>query len=330
MLHSIENRPYGKPPKRLLPWLLLGLLLLALLFVGQWLWLTRSATAAETQILLPSERAPLIMSLRGQQAIFWSTILSVGTLLLALLLAVAPLPWWMRLWAALGWGNGARLARIAVQQQEEQDAEKWVAAQATLLQAEQALAHPAAQTDAQNTVLTQPVAGTVPPSGTQPTGAQPSNAQPPGTQPAGVQPPGTQPPGTQPPGVQPPGTQPPSAPLPGVQPPGILPPGTPPPDAQPAVLPPGTPPPTQPAAPPPGTPPAQDLQALLAQEDKLDIEELTDIGDILSSFKESDEISPYLLALSQSLDDVDVLTLIPKSNQVAAQLAAGKRRPTVK
>ncbi len=331
MIHSIENRPYGKPPKRLLPWLLLGLLLIVLLLVGQWLWLMRSIAGAETPILLPSERAPLLMSLRGQPAIFWSTIITGVALVLALLVAVSPLPWWMYLMATLGWGNGARLARVAVQQQKAQSAEAWVAEQAAFEQAAQAQTNPADPSGAQATASNQPATGTVQPPGTQPAGVQPPGTQPgvqqPGAPQLGAPQPGTQPPGTVPPGAPQPATQPAQ---PGTLPPGVQPPGVPPP---PGTVPPGAPtatPPAQPGAQPPGAPPSQDLQALLEEEKKLDIGELTDIGDMLSSFKESDEISPYLVALSNSLDDVDVMTLSPKANQIAAQLAAGERRPTAK
>jgi len=308
MLHSVENLPYRKPANRLLPWLLMGVLLLALLFVILWLLLQRgAATGVETQIVLPSERAPLMTSLREQPPIFWSTIIASTALVMALLVALSPLSWWMHLVATFGWGNGARMARSAVQHQEVQAAEQWVAAQAAFVQEAQAAANPAEPPGAQPTAQNQPVAGTVPPPGVQsPGGAAP--APQPGAQP-GAQPPGTPAPGTPPPGV-----------TPEALPAGAQAPGAPQPAPQPA--PPGT--------QPPGAPPSQNLQALLAQEEKLDIEELTDIGDIMSSFKESDEISPYLLALSNSLDEVDVMTLITKSRQVATDLATGTRRPTGK
>lgn len=54
----------------------------------------------------------------------------------------------------------------------------------------------------------------------------------------------------------------------------------------------------------------------------MDIKELTDIGDILSSFKESDDIPAQLLALSQSLDDVDLDALVAHSRRVATRLTA--------
>ena len=54
----------------------------------------------------------------------------------------------------------------------------------------------------------------------------------------------------------------------------------------------------------------------------MDLKELTDIGDILSSFKESDEISAQLLALSQSLDEVAIDALVAHSRRVATRLAA--------
>lgn len=65
---------------------------------------------------------------------------------------------------------------------------------------------------------------------------------------------------------------------------------------------------------------------MLATEEKMDLKELTDIGDILSSFKESDEVSAQLLALSQSLDDVDLDALVAHSRRVATRLTAANAR----
>src|SRR5262249_13099413 len=58
------------------------------------------------------------------------------------------------------------------------------------------------------------------------------------------------------------------------------------------------------------------------QEEKIDLEEITDIGDILSSFKDNEIVSPYLLALSQGLDDIDAATLITRCRRVTASLVA--------
>lgn len=54
----------------------------------------------------------------------------------------------------------------------------------------------------------------------------------------------------------------------------------------------------------------------------MDLKELADIGDILSSFKENDDIPAQLLALSQSLDEVAVEALVEHSRRVAGRLAA--------
>ncbi len=320
MVESMENRADAKLLKRLLPWLLaLICLLIALVFVLQSLLTNPPPAAAATQIALPSERAPLLLSLRAQQPIFWSSVIGAVALLLALLVAASPLTWWMRLWAAFGWGPSAQLARMAVQhqkqQQEQQAMDQWIAEQAVLY---------AEQTQTQAfTPPNAPAPGVQAPDTPQPVGGQPPNAQTPGTQIPGTPQPGA--PGTQP-AAQTPGT-----PQPGT----ILPqPGMPPgaqPGTQPSAQPeqpgaPQPPAPQTPGAPAPVAPPSEALQALLVEEEKLDLAELTDIGDLLSSFKESEGVSPQLLALSQSLDEVDVTILVAQTRQLAATLAAGKRR----
>ena len=72
---------------------------------------------------------------------------------------------------------------------------------------------------------------------------------------------------------------------------------------------------------------------MLETEEKVDISELTDIGDILSSFKDNEDVSAQLLALSQSLDAVEVEELAAHTKRVAARLKAANfpaRRPVGK
>lgn len=64
------------------------------------------------------------------------------------------------------------------------------------------------------------------------------------------------------------------------------------------------------------------LQQILAAEEKVDIKELTDIGDILNSFKDNDEIPAQLLTLSQSLPDVALVDLAAHCRRIAAELTA--------
>lgn len=343
MIESVNLQPTVKVSQRqLLPLILLGLLLVALLLIGQWLWLTHTLSAPEPQTVLPSERMPLLDSLLRQKTIVVSLLASAFTMLLAVLAAVSPLTWWARLLGLFRKAPAAQYMNAALWNQEPQTAEEWVAAQAALLGVPPtgvatepgAAAHPG-QVPGVPLVSGQPLPGQQP--GTPPAPGQPS------TLPAGQQPPAQQPtapgqplPGQQPgmppasdqPGTLPAGQQPPPAQQPGT--PGQAPaPGAPPAPGQ-QPLPAGQQPPAQqPGAPqPPGQPapaappPQQGLQQLLATEEKMDIKELTDIGDILSSFKENDDVPAQLLALSQSLGEVDIDALVAHSRRVVTRLTA--------
>lgn len=341
MIESVNLHPTPKVPQRqLLPLILLGMLLVALLLLGQWFWLTRTFSVPEPQIVLPSERIPLVASLLRQKAIVVSLAASAFTMLLALLAAVSPLTWWARLLSLFGKAPAGQYMSAVLRGQEPQTAEEWVAAQAAFLGvpptvlATEALATPQpGQAPGVPPAQGQPSSGQ-PPAGQQP-GAPPAPGQP-GTLPAPAQQPGApgQPPqpgappapgqpGTLPAGQQPPAQQPGTPgqpPQPGAPPaPGQQP--LPADQQQPPAQQPGAPqPPGQPA--PAAPPPQPGLQQLLATEEKMDIKELTDIGDILSSFKESDDIPAQLLALSQSLNEVDLDALVAHSRRVVTRLTA--------
>lgn len=320
MSNPVEARTASKPPQsRVFILLLSSMLLITFLLIGQWLWLTHSLSPSTVAMSLPSERAPLIDSLLRQKAIVWSLILSAATMLIALFVAVSPLPWWIRLRIRFGQASGAQPMNEVWWGQEPQSAEEWVAAQAALAGA------PPSPVAGQpgSPPPDQAAAATVAASGQPPQPGQASGA--PGQQPPspnGQQAPGQPAQQSGAPGQPPqagapaqPGVPQPGQPIaPGQQPPppnGQQAPGQP---AAPGQQPP------QPGA--PGQQSQQDLQQLLAQNETLDVKELTDIGDILSSFKENDEIPPHLLALSQSLGEIDGKTLLAKSERVAAQLKA--------
>ena len=329
MIESVNIQPVNTLPQRqFLPLFVLGMLLVALLLMGQWFWLTHSLSVPEPQVVLPSERAPLLSSLFRQKGIVLSLLTSAGTMVLALLVAVSPLSWWAHFMGVSSKMPNGPSGRQPLWGQEPQSAEEWVAAQAAYLGVPPA------------TLL---AGGAVPPG--QPPGMPPlapgqPAAQPPGTPGAPPAPgqPGTLPAG-QPPAAQPPGT-PGAPPVPGQQPtaqqpgapqtqqpvaPGQAPqPGAPPaPGQQPAAPPaPGQQPPPADGQQPVAQPPQPGLQELLATEEKVDINELTDIGDILSSFKDNEDVSAQLLALSQSLDEVEVEALVAHSRRVATRLAA--------
>lgn len=340
MIESVNIQPTTKLSQRpFLTFFLLGTLLVALLLIGQWFWLTQTLSIPEPQVVLPSERAPLLSSLFRQKGIVLSLLTSAGTMVLALLVAVSPLSWWAHFMGVSSKIPGGQPGRLPRWGQEPQSAEEWVAAQAAYLGVPPATLLAGVAVPPGQLPGMPPLAPEQPQPGSSGAPGQPT-AQPPGTPGAPPAPgqPGALPAGQQP-AAQPPGT--PGAPAaPGQQPtaqqpgapqtqqpgaPGLAAqPGAPPaPGQQPAAPPaPGQQPPPadgqQPAAPPP----QPGLQQLLATEEKVDISELTDIGDILSSFKDNEDVSAQLLALSQSLDEVEIEALVAHSRRVATRLVA--------
>lgn len=337
MIESVNMQPAPKLSQRqLLPLFLLGMLLVALLLIGQWFWLTHTLSVPEPQVVLPSERAPLLSSLFRQKGIVLSLLTSAGTMMLALVVAVSPLSWWAHFMGVSSKLPSGQPSRRPLWGQEPQSAEEWVAAQAAALGVPPATLSAAGAAQPGQPPATPPLAPGQPPPGTPGAPGQPA-AQPPGTpgappapgQPGAPPAPGQQPaPGTPGASGAPPAPgQPGAPPAPGQQPapgtPGA--PGAPPAPGQQPGEPPA---PGQPGAPPapsqqPAAQPAQPgLQQLLATEEKVDISELTDIGDILSSFKDNEDVSAQLLALSQSLDAVEIEALVVHTQRVAARLAA--------
>jgi len=326
---EIRPTPHASRRRRLVLWLL-SLLLFTLALLGQWYWLTRTLTPPSAPVLLPAERAPLLDALLRQKVIVWSLMGSAAGMVMAMGVAISPLPWWLYGLTALGKLPGVRFARTSVWGQTQQSAEEWVAAQAALLQLEAVQGAPSGQLGAEVSAAGQEAVDPALPQGQLPPQQDQVGAQQPDGSQAGAQPP---PPGTQHPGAPqpqtPPGTQPtpttqPGAPQPGAPQPGAQPTPTQPAAPQPGAPQPGT---QQPGAPQPGAPQPptqQGLQQLLAQEENVDLKELTDIGDILSTFKDNDDVSPQLLALSQSLEDVDVEALVYRCRRVASRLASGR------
>lgn len=317
MINSREMSITPKPPQKkaggrlLWPALLSGLLI-TLLLIGQWLWLTRLPGVAEAQIVLPAERAPLFTALFRQRAIVWSVTSSAATMALAVIVAVSPLTWWMQLLARFGQTPGAQLARAVLKSQAPQSAEEWVAEQAALLQATPAQTTQVGETTGFPAAMNPAAAGTQ--------FAQNSPEQ--ANQQPGLQQPSVPQPGTPQPGASQPQPQP---GVPQVQSPQ---PGASQPQAPTAVQPPQAAPPA-PQPPTPAPQAQQNLQQLLAQEENIDLKELTDIGDILNSFKDNEDVSPYLLALSQSLGEVEIVTLVDRCRRIAERLAVSNHLRTI-
>lgn len=335
LINPTEIRPTLHAPRRRWPvLLLLCLLLFTLALLGQWYWLTRTLNPPAAPALLPAERAPLLDALFRQQAIVWSLIGSAISMGMALVVAVSPLPWWLYGLAAVGNLPGVRFARTSVWGQAQQSAEEWVAAQEALLQLEGRQGTSAGEPGAEAPAANQGTVDPTIPQSQQPPQADPAPAQPgaqPPPQPGGQQP-GAPQPGAQQSGAQATPTQP-GAPQSGAPQPGNqqnqTQPGTQQPQSeQPGAQQPGAPQSgaQQPGAPQPGVPQPptqQGLQQLLAQEENVDLKELTDIGDILNTFKDNDDVSPQLLALSQSLEDVNVEALVHRCRRMASRLARG-------
>lgn len=333
MIDSVSMPSTNKgAPRPVLTLVLLGMLLVALLLIAQWLWLTRTLNPPTVQPLLPTERAPLLSALFRQNAIVWSLIASAVSLGLAVVAAATPLPLWVQLAALLQPAPGGKPRRRLQWRQEPQSAEEWVADQAALLgvpptalapAAPVAVPQPSQPATGASVAPGQPQPAVTPPT----TAFAPQAAGQPTPSPAGPPAsPGT-PPQPQQPGVPSAPSQPPALPQPGSggQPGVPIAPGTAPGTAtdaaqQPAAQPGAAQPPSQPA--PGAQPPQPMLQQILAAEEKVDIKELTDIGDILNSFKDNDEIPAQLLTLSQSLPDVALVDLAAHCRRIAAELTA--------
>ncbi len=63
-----------------------------------------------------------------------------------------------------------------------------------------------------------------------------------------------------------------------------------------------------------------DLADEIEDEESLDLDDLADVEDILSSFSDADEISPHLLSLSASVAEIDVHHIAEHTDNVAKEL----------
>lgn len=313
----------------------LSLILLAVAVVGWSIWFVNRAQfipTGESATLM----APLLPSLFQQKAIPLLFVLVLALFMVAAALSISPLRWWAYIRFVTQTGLVAQFRQRRRSSQEPDDAEAWVAAQAAWIEEYQAAAQQATaaavKTNDDNAVAapsdTQTPAPTTDPAtdpatpadhtaNSESTAAGQTTATPPeqASQPEGQQP-------------QPQTAQ--SSELQAEAPQN--------PTGQPAQ------PPSPDAAPEPATeqspqtPPKNGAQSgqqagqqassdlnSLAQEiedDEVDLDDLTDVEDILSSFADNDTVSPHLLTLSASIDDVDVRTLVTHVEEVMGDLEA--------
>lgn len=302
----------------------IGLILLAVALVGWGSWFvggTHFSAATEP----PGVMAPLLISLLQQKAISLTSLVALALLILAAALAVAPLRWW----AYMPFFGQADLAAQLSQRQpkhrptkEVDEAEAWVAAQAEWIEDYQ-------NANGQRTeVQSPPESSPAPPTPTTAGETAQGDQSPPtaeGTTPAATETPAAN---GQPTAAPAPPTQeaPPAAqqPQPAAQQPteqqAAEQQATPPQEAQPPA----------PGAPAQKAPAGQQASAELAalaeetKKDELDLEGLTDVEDILSSFTDNDTISPRLLALSASVGYVDITELVDHSQAVSGHFAGAR------
>jgi hypothetical protein len=319
----------------------LSLILLAGALLGGWFWVTNQPQGVFA-LGDPTVAAwdPLVLTLLRQKPITLTLTLALTCLILAAALAVSPLRWWAYLRFVAKTGLAAQLKQFQRRVPEADEAEAWVAAQVAWQQELQATVEQAAAAEAQaaapNAAAALPTAPDA--SATAQAGGQPVATDAPQPAAAGAAPAtGTQPAGDQP--SAPPAANPPAADA--APAPGPLPAAQQTAEQQAAAqqaagqqAAPGQQPaasdPAQPKAILPNNQQASAEMAALAQETKdeeLDLTELTDVQDLLSSFSDNDVISAELLALSASLDDVDLVALVQQCHTVAAELATSIRMP---
>ncbi len=327
----------------------IALMLLAGSLIGWWGW----AINQPDSLLAGSDPSittwdPLLLSLLHQKSISLTFTLAGVLLILAAALAVAPLRWWAYLRFVAKTGIAAQWRQFQRRSPEPDDAEAWVAAQAAWLEEMQATVDQeeaaqrsaasegtAAATNGQaNGQTGEPSAGSPQSAGAQTTDPAAQAATPatqaatqgPATQGAAAQ--GTTEQGAAPSAAD--GQQPAAAPAAGTpQNPAAAPadPNAPQPAAEKqgdAAAP------AQPkAAAPKGQQPSAEMAALAEEtkEEALDLNDLADVQDILNSFTDNDVISAELLALSASLDEIDLLALRQQTRSVAKQLDQGMTSP---
>jgi len=298
----------------------ISLMVLAFTVIGCWFWVTNhSGGLLATGDPLVVSWEPLVPSLLGQKTITLTLTLTLTLLILATALAVSPLRWWAYLRFVAKTGLAAQFKQFQHRSPEAGDAEAWVAAQAAWLQESQATIDQAtidqatearAKTPAQSAEVVSTASTDV--GATAQAGAQQAiavatqtaeAASPAVTEEAADQQVATpvadaqQANTTQPDAGQPDAGQP---------------------EAQSSVV-----------QPKPALTNNQQSSAEMAalteetKEEDLDLEDLTDVQDLLSSFADNDIISPQLLVLSASLDDVDLTALVKRCHLVAEELANG-------
>jgi hypothetical protein len=290
-------------------------------------------------------RAPLLFVLLQEKTITLTMTAALALLLVAAALAVAPWRWWAFFYALSKVGLRAQIKRHRQPATEPEDAEAWVAAQQAWIEAQQAEKRASADGNVATGQAADAAAPGAPGEGSTAEGAPAATTAASAPTPAADGEPGVNPAGggaAAPAGAPLPAAPPPSdaAPAPSADGAGAAPtPAAPPaqsndpqapaaPQAQPqaadqaaqpaaAKAPKGVP------APPPQT--SSELAKLTQNEEALNLEELSDVQDILSSFTDNDAISAELLALSASVGEVPVTTLTKHVREVNRQLRTGKR-----
>lgn len=320
----------------------LMLMLLAFSLIGWWGW----ATSQPNSLLAtpdPSSTTwePLLLSLFHQKAISLTLTLTAVLLILAAALAVSPLRWWAYLRFVAKTGIVAQWRQFQRRSPEPDDAEAWVAAQAAWLEEMQATVaqEEAAQRSAASEETATEANGQANGQTGEPSAASPQAAAAQATDPAAqattpaaqAVEPGTEAQGATAQGATTPaadGQQPANEPAVGApQDPAAAPADPNAPQLQ-AEKAPDAAAPAQPKAAVPKGQQASAEMAALAEETKeeaLDLNDLTDVQDILNSFADNDVISAELLALSATLDDIALATLVQQCDAVAVHLATGSR-----
>lgn len=326
----------------------IALVLLAITLIGWWVWMGSSLGVQPTAASTVTQLEPLAVSFLQQPTITLLLTLAIALIILAAAVATSPLRWWA--YARFGARTGIaaqfqQFGQFRQRTQEEEDAEAWVAAQEVWLQeqqaaTEQALVNPTTEEPHETVTNTAAEDQSIHPTdeatttaatidstdaATDETAPSPTEAATTPGKPQEQPPlsPETESPKDEPTKSTTPESEQPQSSLP-VEQPSNSQPTTEEPPAQPEATEKSTnSTATQPKPAEPNTQqPSEELAALLDETDNesLDLDDLQDVQDLLSSFADNDTISPELLALSQSLDDVHVTTLAEHIDDVAQQL----------
>jgi len=286
----------------------LALIGLAGMLIGWWLWATTQPTGLLAgPDLAPGTWEPLLLSLFHQKSISLTLTLTIACLLVAAGLALSPLRWWAYLRFVAKTGVATQWQQFRRQSPEAEDAETWVAAQAAWQQEAQAIADQLLAAEAQS--LPQSPDAPAPEEPTDQATAQSAesstaaiSATTPATEQAAVKP-----------GAD-------GQPLPTPSAPAEAPPTAPAAPAPTSA--------TQPNAALKGGERSAELAALAKEpeEEALDLDDLTDVHEVLSSFADNDLISAELLALSATVTEVPLPVLLQLTERVASDLEYGTLR----